>query len=205
MSVLSHRQTSHGRQMSLLRRKISSLHDQQSVTRGHDRPRGRGRRRVPTPSGSRKRSDADTAAAQAENVIFKKHKHGELYARRQQLIRMDIVQDLMDNDGTQFLKDVDPANPEPGWELDKNLNLDAIEEDQHKFFDLLTLFLGGLKHHKLKNPDGTMMPCLHEKIKRHSTAINNLWRKAHRPIPFTYQSLMSEYLSNKRKKEKNKR
>ena len=161
-----------------------------------------GRRRGPAPAGSKKRTTAETEAAEAENASCKRHKHGKRYARRQQLNLQDIVQDLVDNDGQHFLKDVDPDNCEPGWELNRELDIDLIERDQRGFFKQFSLFLGGLKHHKLRHKDGTMQSALHEKIKRHSTAVNNLWRKAHRPIPFTYKSLIAEFLSNKRKKEK---
>ena len=169
------------------------------MARTHRRP---SRRRLPAPEGSRKRTVEETEAAEAENASCKRHKHGQRYARRQQLNLQDIVQDLMDNEGGHFLKDVDPDDCEPGWELTKELDIDSIEGDQRGFFKQLSLFLGGLKHHKLKNRDGTMQAAMHEKIKRHATAVNNLWRKAHRPIPFTYRSLIAEFLSNKRKKEK---
>ena len=172
------------------------------ITTPRTRQRRNGRRRAPAPTGSRKRTVEETEAAEAENDSCKRHKHGQKYARRQQLNRQDIVQDLMDNDGQEFLKDVDPDNPEPGWELEKELDINAIERDQRGFFKQFSLFLGGLKHHKLKHKDGTMQAALHEKIKRHTTAVNNLWRQAHRPIPFTYKSLIAEFLSNKRKKEK---
>ena len=72
----------------------------------------------------------------------------------------------MDNDGQEFLRDVDPDNREPGWELDKELDIDVIERDHRGFFKQFSLFLGGLKHHKLKHPDGTIHAAQHEKIKR---------------------------------------
>ena len=170
--------------------------------RGRGRLRRRSRRRMPTPAGSRKRSAADIADAEAEILSCQKHKHRKKYARRLQLMRQDIVQDLMDNDGGQFLKDVDPDNPEPGWELSKHLDIFAIEQDQRKFFRLFTLFLGGLKHHQLRNEDGSLQAALHEKIKRHCTAVNGCWKRAYRPIPYQYTALIAEFLSNKRKKEK---
>ena len=157
---------------------------------------------MPTPAGVRKRTAAQDAEAEAEISSCKRHKVGTRYARRQQLQLRDIVQDMQDNSGDEFLKDVDPAQREAGWDINKEININAIERNQGGFFKKFELFLGSLKHHKRRNDDGTMKACSHEKLKRHGTAVNNLWRKKHRPIPFMFQSLLKELLGNKKKKEK---
>ena len=162
----------------------------------------RGRRRGPTPAGARKRSAQQEEDAIAEIQSCKRHKVGRRYHRDQQLKLRDIVQDLEDNSGEEFLKDIGSDEREDGWDIDKQIDLDAVENNQRGFFKKFSGFLGALKHHKRKNADDTAAPASHEKLKRHGTAVNNLWRKEHRKIPFMFKSLLGDLLGNKKKKEK---
>ena len=117
--------------------------------------------------------------------------------------RRHIVRDLQDNGGEMFLKDSSTvANLEEGWDLDHYFDLDAIDANPEGFFMLFSEYLGGLNHKTLKKSDNTPQNALHDTLKQNCTAVNNVWKMAHRQIPFLYKSLVAEALGAKKKKEK---
>lgn len=166
------------------------------VSRGNRRASKRMRR-------SRKRSRAQQKDAEAEAASYKRHTHVKTYKDKMRNFRKNVVRDLEDNDGIEFLKPIGPDFVgEEGWDLDYYLDIEKIEANPEGFFIKFSHYLASLKHKKLKKPDGSPMSALHDTLKQTSTAINNLWKAAHRKIPFKYKSLVAEMLSSKKKKEK---
>ena len=91
-----------------------------------------------------------------------------------------------------------------GWDLEHELALTDIEDNaqsQTEFYEFVDNFLGSLKHAKLKFADGTPLNARHNTLKKHNTAINNVWRQANRPIPEVFKLLMSKLLESSKKLE----
>ena len=126
------------------------------------------------------------------------------YTRDLQRRAMNIVQYLQDHGGERFLQDINPDTVEDGWDLAKELNLDAIEAThltQTQFYEHVGNFLGSLKHSTLKFPDGRPLAARHNTLKKHNTALNHIWRQANRPIPGIFKLCMSKLLESSQKLE----
>ena len=161
------------------------------------RGRGRARRR-------RRLTEDEKRAAEEQRAYLEENRITGDYTRELQNKVMDVVQHLQNNGGERFLRDVDPAEVETGWDLAQELNLDAIEVSkiaQTEFYELVGNYLGSLKHAKLKFPDGTPLNARHNTLKKYNTALNNVWRKANRPIPTVYALCMSKLLESSKKFE----
>ena len=171
--------------------------------RGGRRPVVRRTRRPRKRKARARRTAQQQQEARAEAEMYKKHKRQEEYARKLQLKLMDIVEDLDCQGGEQFLKDVEEDQREEGWQLDKKIDIIAVEKDPELFFWYLSTYLASLKHKKLKKKDGTPQSVLHDTIKVSCTAVNNLWKDSHRKQPFVLSSLISEMLSSKKNGRKN--
>ena len=98
--------------------------------------------------------------------------------------RRNNVRDLQDNGVEMFLKDVREGGGEEGWDLDQYFDLDKIDANPEGFFLVFSTYLGSLKHKTLKKRDGSAHNVLHDTLKQNCTSVNNLWKAAHREMPF---------------------
>ena len=100
------------------------------------------------------------------------------------------------------LDEVSNKEGESGYQHMWTLDINVIDKEPLLFFEELSKFLCSLKHHKLKDKGtGEALCVLHDTLRKTVTAVNNCWSKWNRAPATEFASALSQFMSNKKKKE----